>query len=101
LPVGRRWIVAKTVEVEALVRRSEAAGADEVLLAARELVKGVNTAHSSASLLACQRVADALAQVTEHAVAEARSQKLSWEQIGFLLGMTKQAAWEKYAVRNA
>ena len=39
-----------------------------------------------------------LESTLEEAVHTARRQRMTWEEIGTALGVTRQSAWEKYAV---
>jgi hypothetical protein len=43
------------------------------------------------------RVATALEKLTRESVARARAAGHSWTEIGHALGVTKQAAWERYS----
>jgi hypothetical protein len=85
--------VAKA-EGAALVRRSEAAGAD--FAAYRELVTLVDRGHGYAAILEAVKVQKSLDGLMRLAVAEARRKGATWPQIGAALGMTKQGAHQKY-----
>ena len=43
------------------------------------------------------RVATALDKLTRESIQQARAAGHSWTQIGQALGVTKQAAWERYS----
>jgi ATP-dependent protease Clp ATPase subunit len=49
-----------------------------------------------ASLPACDAAVDAARAVLQRRVDELRTRQVSWEQIGKALGVSRQAAWERF-----
>ena len=49
-------------------------------------------------LEAVRRGLESLEETLGDAVRAARKQRLTWEEIGTALGVTRQSAWEKYSV---
>jgi ATP-dependent protease Clp ATPase subunit len=49
-----------------------------------------------ASLPACDAAVDAARDVLQRRVDELRTRQVSWEQIGKALGVSRQAAWERF-----
>ncbi len=47
-------------------------------------------------LVMLRNATNAVARLTAQAVAAARKEGLSWEAIGDALGMSRQAAWERF-----
>jgi hypothetical protein len=87
-------LLVAEAEAGALVRRSEAAGAD--FEAYRELVKLVDRGHGYAALLEAEKVRRSLDGLTRLAVDEARRKGATWVQIGAALGLSKQGAQQRY-----
>ena len=49
-----------------------------------------------ASLPACNAAVDAARDVLQRRVDDLRTRQVSWEQIGKALGVSRQAAWERF-----
>jgi ATP-dependent protease Clp ATPase subunit len=49
-----------------------------------------------ASLAACDAAVNAAREVLKRRVDELRTRQVSWEQIGTALGVSRQAAWERF-----
>jgi|BarGraNGADG00312_2_1021985.scaffolds.fasta_scaffold46938_2 ClpX C4-type zinc finger len=49
-----------------------------------------------ASLPACDAAVDAARDVLQRRVDQLRTRQVSWEQIGKALGVSRQAAWERF-----
>jgi hypothetical protein len=61
-----------------------------------DLLARVSSDDPEVSLDAIRQLRELLMQHEERAVAIARGQGMSWEQIGRLVGRARQSLWERY-----
>ncbi len=97
LPQPARTASRATTKVVTFAGPDLFADAEAVLLAALEQVQTPTTASDQTGLSAVYALGRALAAITQRRVATARADGLSWGEVGRLLGMSRQAARQRFA----
>jgi len=97
LPQPARTASRATTKVVGFAGPELLADAEAVLLAALEQVQTPATASDQTGLAALYALGRALAAITERRVATARADGRSWGAVGGLLGMSRQAARQRFA----